>query len=110
MKKKLKVIITIIFICFIIMLGLISYSSKILNPFVGLNAIIKMELSTEKAEKISDKPIRYISRGYDDFKAYMESKGYTVDQLGRCFDLKKGSERITLESEGFMKYELFTKR
>ncbi|CEK35496.1 MAG: hypothetical protein KIB00_17650 [Paeniclostridium sordellii] len=110
MKKNIKVLIVTFAICTISILGLISYSSKIINPFIGINAIIKMELSDEKVEKISEKPVRYISRGYDDFITYMESKGYIVEQMGRGFDLKKGKERILLVAEGFLKYEIFTKQ
>lgn len=113
MKKKLKFIllsiIAAVSIWVIMLLGLISYSSKILNPFIGVNALIKMERSDKKVEQISDNPVRYISRGEDDFTAYMESQGYTVEQYGRYFDLKKGSDRIGVASEGFLNYEIFTK-
>lgn len=97
-------------LCLIIMLlGVMSYSSKIWNPFIGLKAIIQIELSDDKVEKISENPLRYISRKYDDFVISMESKGYSVEQLGSGFVLQKGSEIILLLSEGFMGiYEIFS--
>lgn len=110
LKKKIKIIMVLVSICVIFLLGLISYSSKILNPFIGVHAIIKMELSDQKVEKISEKPVRYISRSYDDFTTYMESEGYIVEQMGRGFDLKKGSKRSLLVAEGFLKYEIYTKQ
>lgn len=61
-------------------------SSKILNPFIGLSDIVKITLNNEKVEKISDEPLRYISRYYNDFTEYMESEGYTVEQMERGFD------------------------
>ncbi|WGX77714.1 hypothetical protein QJS64_21465 (plasmid) [Paraclostridium bifermentans] len=32
----------------------------------------------------------------------MESEGYTVEQMGRGFDLKKGNYRNLVVAEGFM--------
>ena len=66
-------------------------------------------IGVEKVEKISDKPLRYISKSYEDFINYMESEGYTVEQLGRGFQLQKGDESKVLVSEGFMgMYEIFS--
>jgi hypothetical protein len=111
LKKALKVIIIVcIFIAlsFGLLLGLISGSSKIKNPFIGLDAIIMIEKSNDLAEMVSEKPLRYITRNQDDFKKYMEKEGYSlVDQTGRGFYFKKGSETIVLGMEGFMKYSLF---
>ena len=67
-----------------------------------MKGIYKITLSDNKVEKISDKPLRYISRSYTDFTEYMESEGYTVEQMGRGFDLKKGNYRNLLVAEGFM--------
>lgn len=39
----------------------------------------------------------------------MESEGYTVEQLGRGFQLQKGNESKLLIAEGFMgRYEIFS--
>ncbi len=90
-------------------LGTISYSSKIVNPFVGLKGLAQISIGGQKVEKISDKPLRYISKSYEDFTNYMESEGYTVEQLGRGFQLQKGNESKLLVSEGFMgMYEIFS--
>ncbi|MDK2584550.1 hypothetical protein QOZ83_01640 [Romboutsia sedimentorum] len=59
-----------------------------------------MTVGDEKVEKISDKPLRYISRSYKDFTNYMESEGYVVEQLGRGFDLQKGNYRNLVAAEG----------
>lgn len=90
-------------------LGTISYSSKIANPFVGLKGLAQISIGGEKVEKISYKPLRYISKSYEDFTNYMELEGYTVEQLGRGFQLQKGNESKLLVSEGFMgMYEIFS--
>ncbi|EQK44059.1 hypothetical protein C672_0587 [[Clostridium] bifermentans ATCC 638] len=65
-------------------------------------------MNKKNVEKISDEPLRYISRSYNDFTEYMESDGYTVEQMGRGFDLKKGNYRNLVVAEGFMGiYEIF---
>lgn len=97
-----------ILIVITIILGTISYSSKIANPFIGLKGLVQISIGGEKVEKISDKPLIYISKSYEDFTSYMESEGYTVEQLGRGFQLQKGNESKLLVSEGFMgMYEIF---
>ncbi len=108
MKKKIIVFSFILF--FTIVLSSISYSSKIKNPFVGLKGIVQISIGKEKVEKISDEPLRYISKSCEDFISYMESEGYVVEQLGRGFQLEKDNKTIVLVSEGFMgMYEIFTK-
>lgn len=91
-----------ILIVIAVTLGSISYSSKISNPLIGLKGLLQISIGGEKVEKISDKPLRYISKSYEEFTIYMESKGYTVEQMGRGFQLKKGNESKLLVSEGFM--------
>jgi hypothetical protein len=59
-----------------------------------------LTVGDEKVEKISDKPLRYISRSYEDFTNYMESEGYVVEQYGRGFDLQKGNYRNLVVAEG----------
>lgn len=112
MKKILKVtIIGIVTLCMsiILLLGTISYSSKIKDPSIGLNAIVKIVKSDNSVELISKNPLRYIAKSEDDFKQYMENKGYDVDQAGRGFYFTKGKESIALGMEGFMgNYKIFT--
>jgi len=107
--SKKTIIGSSILIAIVVILGAISYSSKIANPFVGLKGLVQISMGGEKVEKISDKPLRYISKSYEDFTNYMESEGYTVEQLGRGFQLQKGTESKLLVSEGFMGiYEIFS--
>ncbi len=107
MNKKI-IIGSFILIAITVILGTISYSSKIANPFIGLKGLVQISIGGEKVEKISDKPLIYISKSYEDFTSYMESEGYTVEQLGRGFQLQKGNESKLLVSEGFMgMYEIF---
>lgn len=108
MKKK-PVFVGIILSLIVLFLGAISYSSKMINPFVGLKGIIKIELSNNNIEKISDKPLRYIGKDYNDILTYMDSKGYTSEQVGRGFYFQKGSDNILLVAEGFMqRYVIFS--
>jgi hypothetical protein len=108
LSKKI-IISSFILIAITVILGTISYSSKILNPFVGLKGLAQISIGKEKVEKISDEPLRYISKSYEDFTNYMESEGYTVEQFGRGFQLQKGNESKVLVSEGFMgMYEIFS--
>jgi hypothetical protein len=67
-----------------------------------------LTVGDEKVEKISDKPLRYISRSYEDFTNYMESEGYVVEQLGRGFDLQKGNYRNLVVAEGMRSYNIFS--
>lgn len=67
-----------------------------------------MTVGDEKVEKISDKPLRYISRSYEDFTNYMESEGYVVEQLGRGFDLQKENYRNLVVAEGMGSYNIFS--
>lgn len=109
LSKKI-IIVGSILIAMAVILASISYSSKIANPFVGLKGLAQISIGKEKVEKISNKPLRYISKSYEDFTNYMESEGYTVEQMGRGFQLQKGNESKLLVSEGFMgMYEIFSK-
>lgn len=108
MNKKAVFFSSILFVI-VLILGSISYSSKILNPFIGLKGLVQISVGKEKVEKISNKPLRYISKSYEDFTIHMESEGYTVEQMGRGFELKKDNENKFLVSEGFMGiYEIFS--
>lgn len=107
MKKIVKVL-SLAICCAVIILAYISGSSKILNPFVGLKGIVLLTVGDEKVEKISDKPLRYISRSYEDFTNYMESEGYVVEQYGIGFDLKKGNDRKLVVAEGMGSYNIFS--
>ena len=105
-KNIIKVSLLTLIVMF---LGVVSYSSKIANPFVGLKGLVQISIGKEKVEKISDKPLRYISKSHEDFTTYMISQGYTVEQFGRGFQLQKDAESKLLVSEGFMgMFEIFS--
>lgn len=112
MSKKNVIIASVLSVLGVIILFLvgISYSSKILNPFVGIKGLIQIKTSTEKVEQITTTPTRYISKNFEEFTKYMESKGYTVEQMGRGFDLQKDSESTLFGAEGFFwsQYYIFT--
>lgn len=110
MSKK-TIICSFTLIIIIGVLGTISYSSKIFNPFVGLKGLVQISMGEEKVEKISDKPLRYIGKSYEDFTKYMENEGYKLEVLGRGFQLEKNGQYKLLMSEGFMGiYEIFTEQ
>lgn len=107
--KKISHFILALFIISFLFLGLVSYSSKIKNPFIPLKGLIQLEKSDSKVIKFSNKPLRYMSRNTEDFTKYMEDNGYKVDQLGRCFVIEKNSETESFLLEGFMgSYEIFS--
>lgn len=104
--KKIILPITLLIVSFFV---IISISSKILNPFIGINGIIKMETGEKAVEIISEDPLRYISNTYEDFTEYMESEGLEVEQVGRGFELKSKNYVKFFMSEGFLnRYEIFT--
>lgn len=110
MSRK-NIITSFLLISTIALLGTISYSSKITNPFIGLKGLIQISIGKENTEKISTAPLIYISKSYADFTDYMESEGYIIEQLGRGFQIKKGNESKLLISEGFMgMYEIFNEQ
>lgn len=107
MKKKI-IIGSSILILTAGLLYTITWSSKISNPLIGLKALGQIAISNKKAEKITDDPLIYISKSYEDFTEYMEDKGYKVEQYGRGFQIEKDEEARLLVSEGFMGiYEIF---
>lgn len=106
-KKNITIKVSLLTLI-VMFLGVVSYSSKIVNPFVGLKVLIQISIGKENVEKISDKPLRYISKSHEDFTTYMKSQGYIVEQFGRGFQLQKGTESKLLVSEGFMgRFEIF---
>ena len=106
--RKRYVIGGIMLVMVFMFLGVVSYSSKVYNPFVGVKGLIQISIGDEKVEKVSDEPLICISRTYDDFIGYIKDQGYSVDQMGRGFRIEKGDDVRTLMAEGFMgRYELF---
>lgn len=75
-----KIIVFSFILFFTIVFVMISYSSKIVNPFIGLKGLVQISLGEETVEKISDEPLRYISKSNEEFISYMELNGYVVEQ------------------------------
>lgn len=91
-------------------LGLISYSSKIINPFIALKGLIILQIGDRQVAQISKNPTRYISHNYEHFNKYMESNGYIVEQMGQVFQLNGSTNSKSFLSEGFLfgNYYIFT--
>ena len=106
-----KIIVFSFILFFTIVFVMISYSSKIVNPFIGLKGLVQISLGEETVEKISDEQLRYISKSNEEFISYMELNGYVVEQIGRGIQVERGSERKVLVSEGFIgMYEIFSEQ
>lgn len=109
MKKN---IIAISILCLTILLGLISYSSKIENPFIGLKGLILINSSDKDIVKISIDPVRYIGRSdnVEGFIDYMTKKGYNAEQLGSVVSVYNNVKSVSYDIEGFFlsKYNIYT--
>ena len=83
MKKKNIIVVSLLCLT-ILFLGLISYSSKIANPFIGLKGLILINSSDKDIVQVSIDPVRYIGKSDDveGFVNYMTKKGYNAEQLG----------------------------
>ena len=58
MKQKNIIIVSILCLT-VLFLGLISYSSKIANPFIGLKGLILINSSDKDIVQVSIDPVRY---------------------------------------------------
>ncbi|MEG0181714.1 MAG: hypothetical protein RR657_07465 [Peptostreptococcaceae bacterium] len=110
MKKN---IIVVSILCLIILfLGLISYSSKIVNPFIGLKGLILMNSSDKDIIQISIDPVRYIGErnNVEGFINYMTKKGYNADGLGSAVLAHNDVKSLAYDIEGFFlsKYNIYT--
>lgn len=111
MKKKNIIVVSIL--CLIILfLGLISYSSKIANPLIGLKGLILMNSNDKDIVKVSIDPVRYIGRSdnVEGFVDYMIKKGYNAEQLGSSVSAYNGVKSLVYDIEGFFlsKYNIYT--
>lgn len=111
MKKKNIIIVSILYLT-ILCLGLISYSSKIANPFIGLKGLILMNYSDKDIVQVSIDPVRYIGKSdnVEGFINYMTKKGYNAEQLGSCVSAYNGVKSLAYGIEGFFlsKYNIYT--
>ena len=109
-KKNIIKIITLSLI--ILFLGMISYSSKIANPFIGLNGLILIHSSDKDVVKISVDPRRYISKSnnVEKFVKYKTKEGYNAEQLGSSVSVYNNVKSLSYRIEGFFlsKYNIYT--
>lgn len=110
MKKN---IIAVSILCLtILLLGLISYSSKIANPFIGLKGLILINSSDKDIVEVSIDPVRYIGRSdnVEGFIDYMTKKGYNAEQLGSVVSVYNNVKSVSYDIEGFFlsKYNIYT--
>jgi len=61
---KKGMIIAIILCLMVSFLGMISYSSKTTNPFVGIKGLVQIQFLNKGAEKITEEPTRYIEHKF----------------------------------------------
>jgi hypothetical protein len=91
-------------ICLIVLfLGLVSYSSKITNPFIGLKGLVLINSTSKDVVQISTDPVRYIGRSdnVEGLVKYMNEKGYNAEQLGSQFSAFNDTEYLHYSIEGF---------
>ncbi|MGL5439994.1 MAG: hypothetical protein ACRDA4_06325 [Filifactoraceae bacterium] len=111
MKKK-NIIIVCILCLTISLLGLISYSSKISNPFIGLKGLALMNFSDKDVVQVSIDPVRYMGRSdnVEGFVDYISNKGYNAEQLGSSVSAYNDTKSLSYGIEGFFlsKYNIYT--
>ena len=96
----------------ILFLGLISYSSKITNPFIGVKGLILMNSSNKDIVQVSIDPVRYIGKSdnVEGFVKFMTNKGYNAEQLGSSVSAYNDVKSLSYGIEGFFlsKYNIYT--
>lgn len=111
MKKKNVIIVSVLCLT-ILFLGLISYSSKITTPFIGLKGLVLMNSSDKDIVQVSIDPVRYIGRSnnVEGFVNYMINKGYNAEQLGSSVSVYNDVKSLAYGIEGFFlsKYNIYT--
>ena len=111
MKKKNIIVVSILCLT-ILFLGLISYSSKIANPFIGLKGLILMNSSDKDIVQVSIDPVRYIGRSdtVEGFINYMTKEGYNAEQLGSSVSVYNDVKSLAYDIEGFFlsTYNIYT--
>jgi len=111
MKQKNIIIVSILCLT-VLFLGLISYSSKIANPFIGLKGLILINSSDKDIVQVSIDPVRYIGKSdnVEGFVNYMTEKGYNAEQLGSSVSAYNDVKSLSYGIEGFFlsKYNIYT--
>lgn len=91
---------------------LISYSSKIANPFIGIKGLILTNFNNKDVVQISTDPVRYMgsSDNIEGFIKYMSKKGYNAEQLGSSVSVYNDAKSLSYGIEGFFlsKYNIYT--
>ena len=111
-KKRKNIIIASVLCITTLFLGMISYSSKITNPFIGLKGLILINSSDKDIVQVSIDPVRYIGRSnnVEGFVDYMSKKGYNAEQLGSSVSAYNDVKSLSYGIEGFFlsKYNIYT--
>ena len=111
MKTKNIVIVSTLCLT-ILFLGLISYSSKITNPFIGVKGLILMNSSDKDIVQVSIDPVRYMGKSdnVEGFVKFMTNKGYNAEQLGSSVSAYNDVKSLSYGIEGFFlsKYNIYT--
>lgn len=111
MKKKNIIVVSILCLT-ILFLGLISYLSKIANPFIGLKGLVIINSTDQDIVQVSIDPVRYVGRGdnVDGFVNYMTKKGYNAEHLGSSVSAYNDVQSLVYDIEGFFlsKYNIYT--
>ena len=111
MKKKNIIVVSLLCLT-ILFLGLISYSSKIANPFIGLKGLILVNSSDKEVIQLSVDPVRYIGKSdnVEGFVNYMTKNGYNAEQLGSSVSAYNDVKSLSYGIEGFFlsKYNIYT--
>ena len=96
----------------ILFLGLISYSSKITNPFIAVKGLILMNSSDKDIVQISIDPVRYMGKSdnVEGFVKFMTNKGYNAEQVGSSVSAYNDVKSLSYGIEGFFlsKYNIYT--
>lgn len=78
MNRKMIIVRTMLVVALIVLLYL-YYSFQTANPYIILKGLVQISIGDERVEKISSKPLRYISKSYKDVVTYIKSEGYTIE-------------------------------
>lgn len=109
MKNKYKLFLTTILTGIVVFLVGISYASGKVNPFIGLEAILKIEIGDEPVEVVKEIPLILVTKNSENFIPYMETQGYTFkEQNARLYTFEQDGERVDIYCEGFFgRYQIW---
>ncbi|MCK5130495.1 MAG: hypothetical protein KAQ68_11620 [Clostridiales bacterium] len=110
-KKNLPILIAIV----LILIVYTTTASPVMqegNPLPIFGGMIKLSFSDEKIIKISDEPLKYISKtenASENLIQMLGNEGYTyIEQLGAGHFFKRGDEKLTIISVQYSRwYRIF---